>query len=112
MKTVTTLLIAATASFSLSASADTLYNDPGISDVFPMENIVFQTQERNLVKDTGQEVWSVEYEQWINPADFNSIAKQTVASALQELENNPPAAGKRANSTFTWDETAGEYQLQ
>ena len=112
MKTITTLLIAVAASFSLNANADPLYGDPDIGDVFPMENITIQDQELTIVEDTGKQIWSVSYEQWVNPADFNSTAKQTLASVLQELENNPPAAGKSSSAVFIFDETAGEYQLQ
>ena len=119
MKTITTLLIAVAASFSLNANADSfyedpLYGDPGIGDVFPMKDINYQKQEVSFVKDTGEQVWSVEYEQWVNPADFNSTAKLTVADVLHELETNPPAAGgvRPNNGVFIYDENAGEYQLQ
>lgn len=114
MKTITTLLIAVAASFSLNANADSsLYNDPGIGDVFPIENVSYKATDVTYVKDTGEEVWNVEYEQWVNPADFNSTAKLTVADVLQKLETNPPAAGGiRQNDVFIYDETAGEYQLQ
>lgn len=118
MKTLTTLLIAVAASFSLNANADTLnadsiYGDPGIGDVFPMNDVSYQSNEVTYVQDTGEEVWSVEYEQWVNPADFNSTAKQTVADVLYELETNPPAAGNiRPNGVFIYNENAGEYQLQ
>ena len=113
MKTITILLIAAAAAFSMTANANELYNDPAIDDVFPMENVGIQEQAiRPDIADTGKQVWSISYEQWVNPADFNSTAKQTIASALQELENNPPAAGKRSSAVFIWDETADEYQLQ
>jgi len=116
MKTMTTLLIAAavaTAAFSITANADEYYNDPGIGDAFPMQPIVARDQAiRADIADTGKLVWSTRYEEWVNPADFNSTAKQSVASALQELENNPPAADKRSSAVFIWDKTADEFQLQ
>jgi len=115
MKTITTLLIAVAASFSLNANADSsIYDDPGIGDVFPMNDVSYQSNEVTYVQDTGEEVWSVEYEQWVNPADYNSTAKLTVADILQELETNPPAAGgvRPNNGVFIYNETAGEYQLQ
>ena len=111
MKTLTTLLIAVTASVSLNVNANELYNDPGIDDVFPMNAVTIQEQNVTFVEDTGQQVWSVEYEQWVNPADFNSTNKETLAGIEKELETNPPAAGKSSNSVFIWDEMAGEYQL-
>ena len=113
MKTITTLLIAIAASFTLNANADTsLYGDPGIGDVFPMNDVSYQSNEVTYVQDTGEQVWSVEYEQWVNPADFNSTAKLTVADILQELETNPPAAGgvRPSNGVFIYNETAGEYR--
>lgn len=113
MKTIITLLITVTAAFSMTANANELYNDPAMGDVFPMQNVVIQKQAIKAdVADTGKLIWSTPYEQWVNPADFNSTAKQTIASALQELEDNPPAAGNRSNAVFIWDETADEFQLQ
>ena len=112
MKTITTLLLAATVTFSVNANADAVHNDPGINDVFPVKETQIKPQQVDLIADTGQEVWSVEYEQWVNPADFNSIAKESVANALRELEKYPPAAGKRSGEVFIWDETADEFQLQ
>jgi hypothetical protein len=113
MKTITTFIIAAATTFSLTAAnAASVHGDPGIGDVFPMQDIVLKQQVINTVKDTGDLVWSVEYEEWVNPADFNPVSKATVASALRDLENNPPAAGQRSTEVFKWDEMAGEYQLQ
>ena len=78
-----------------------------------MNDVSYQASKVTYVKHTGEEIWSVEYEQWVNPADFNSTAKLTVADILQELETNPPASGGiRPNDVFIYDETAGEYQLQ
>ena len=112
MKILSTLIIAAVTAFTVNANADSLYNDPGIGDVFPVKDIAIQQQQITIVEDTGKEVWSVEYEQWINPADLNFYGNQSVANALRELENNPPAAGKRSDEVFIWDEVADEYQLQ
>ncbi len=113
MKTLNSLLIALTAAVSLNANADPLYGDPAIDDIFPMEDVAIKHQTiKTDIADTGRLVWSVPYEQWVNPADFNSSAKRTIASALQELENNPPASGSYSRELFKWDETAGEYQLQ
>ncbi|WP_198263913.1 hypothetical protein [sulfur-oxidizing endosymbiont of Gigantopelta aegis] len=114
MKTLATLLFAATAALSFNANADAVHGDPAIGDVFPVQNVTLQTQALNTVADTGEEVWSVAYEEYVNPADFNlnRSSTTTLASALQALDNNPPAAGSQAQSVFTWDETADEYQLQ
>ena len=116
MKTLATLLFAATAavSFTANAATDSLYGDPAIADVFPMQSVELQTQAVKQVADTGEKVWSVAYEEYVNPADFNLEAQQAVnlAGALASLENNPPASGGQSQSVFQWDETADEYQLR
>ncbi len=114
MKTLTTLLFALSSVVAVNASADALYADPAIADVFPVQAVTIQTQSVTHVADTGQLVWSAAYEEYVNPADFNASYQQTttLASALETLDNNPPAAGRTSHSTFVWDTTAGEYQLQ
>ena len=112
MKTLTTLIFAATAAFAVNANADAVHGDPDIGDVFPIQETSLQPQSINSIADTGKEVWSVEYEEYVNPADFNLTTQNSVASMLQELDSNPPAAGAHSDNTFKWDETAGEYQLQ
>ena len=111
MKTIATIIFATVTTISLNANAAPVHGDPGIGDVFPIQDITIQPGEIKMVRNSGKEVWSVTYEEWVNPADFNSDARQTIASALNQLENNPPAAGKYSQ-TFIWDNTAGEYQLQ
>ena len=111
MKTLTTLLLAAAASVSLNANAS-VYGDPAMGDVFPMEAVTIQTQATHNVADTGKLVWSVAYEEYVNPADFNTTSTETLAGVLSTLESNPPAAGSANNSTFVWDATADEYQLR
>jgi len=115
MKTLSTLIFAATAAFAVNANAgtDALHGDPAINDVFPIQEISLQPQSIKSVADTGKQVWSIEYEEYVNPADFNLTSQNSVASMLQELENNPPAAGgTRTGDIFKWDSTADEYQLQ
>ena len=115
MKTLSTLIFAATTAFAVNANAgtDALHGDPAINDVFPIQATSIQPQALKNIADTGKQVWSVEYEEYVNPADFNLIEQNSVASLIQELENNPPAAGgTHAGDTFKWDATAGEYQLQ
>ncbi len=113
MKTLTTLLFAVTAAVSFNASADALHGDPAINDVFPIQTTSIQPQQVTNRADTGELVWSVAYEEYVNPADFNLVSTQTLAGALQALDSNPPAAGgMTSQSPFVWDSTAGEYQLQ
>ena len=115
MKTLSTLIIAATTAFTVNANAgtDALHGDPAINDVFPIQETSIQPQALKTIADTGKEVWSVEYEEYVNPADFNLIEQNSVAGLIKEMENNPPAAGGTlTGDTFKWDATAGEYQLQ
>ncbi len=125
MKTLTTLIFAATAAFAVNANADAVHGDPDIGDVFPIQetslqphsiNTIADTSEPvwylNTVTDNGKNAWSVEYEEYVNPANLNQISQNSVASMLQELDSNPPAAGAYSDDVFKWDETAGEYQLQ
>ena len=56
-------------------------------------------------------VWSSEYEEYVNPADF----KQEVVSmddVNQYMGSNPTAAGTNSSSVFIYNEMAGEYHLQ
>ncbi len=113
MKTLATLLFAAATAVTFNANADTVHGDPGMADAFPVQEVQLQPQAVKAVADTGKQVWSVAFEEYVNPADFNlsSTPATTVASALQTMDNNPPAAGSQSQSVFKWNETAGEYQL-
>ncbi|WP_198263745.1 hypothetical protein [sulfur-oxidizing endosymbiont of Gigantopelta aegis] len=85
MKTLTTLLFAVATSVSFTANAGSydsaLYGDPAINDVFPMASTLLQAQTVNTVADTGELVWSVEYEEFVNPADFN-VTRTTQTTSL------------------------------
>jgi hypothetical protein len=116
MKNLTILAIITSAAFiSLNANADALMDiiHPESADLFPSDTITIQEQEVTMVEDTGREVWRIEFEQWVNPADFNPTNYLSVTDVNQAMENNPPAAGNsRSNSVLTWDEVADEYYLQ
>ena len=57
-------------------------------------------------------VWSVEFEEYVNPADFKQ-AKTADSRDINELvRNNPTAAGKNSRNVFVYNEVAGEYHLQ
>ena len=54
-------------------------------------------------------VWGGENDGFI----LNSIVENSVAGALLELENNPPAVNhSNSNEVFIYNELAGEYHLQ
>jgi len=57
-------------------------------------------------------VWSTEYEQYVNPADFKPAEIASVGDVNQYLGSNPTAAGKSNGNVFIYNETAGEYHLQ
>jgi hypothetical protein len=37
-----------------------------------------------ITANANQEVWSVEYEQWINPADFNSAVSKSEVRTIKD----------------------------
>ncbi len=57
-------------------------------------------------------VWSTEYEQYVNPTDFNQSEIANLGDLNQYLGSNPTAAGQSGGETFIYNETAGEYHLQ
>ena len=57
-------------------------------------------------------VWSTEYEQYVNPADFEPSEIASVSDINQYMDGNPAAAGKSSGTVFIYNETAGEYHLQ
>ncbi|MCU7798720.1 MAG: hypothetical protein KZQ70_00910 [gamma proteobacterium symbiont of Lucinoma myriamae] len=57
-------------------------------------------------------VWSYEYEQYVNPADFKQAALASANDVNQYMSRQPTAAGERSDSVFIYNETAGEYHLQ
>ncbi len=58
-------------------------------------------------------VWSTEYEQYVNPADFKQGDIADLGSANQYIASHPTAAGKmKGRETFIYNEIAGEYHLQ
>ena len=57
-------------------------------------------------------VWSYEYEQYVNPADFKQAEVASIGDVNQYLGSNPTAAGKSSGNVFIYNETAGEYHLQ
>ncbi|MCU7833818.1 MAG: hypothetical protein KZQ83_01095 [gamma proteobacterium symbiont of Taylorina sp.] len=100
MKTLTTLIIATAASFSLNANAidvDTL----SAGEIFPIQNTSIQEQMKTVSGNTDSLVYDIDSETF-------SYINQSVAGALSEMENNPPAAGKSGNNSsfpsYFWNE--------
>ena len=57
-------------------------------------------------------VWSTEYEQYVDPADFKQADIASLGGVNQYLGSNPTAAGKSSANVFIYNEVAGEYHLQ
>ncbi len=57
-------------------------------------------------------VWSAEYEQYVNPADFKRAEIADAGDVNQYMGSHPAAAGSNRHSVFIYNETAGEYHLQ
>ena len=108
MKTLTTLIAVVAASFAINVNADAVHDEPGIGDVFPIQAVTYQESVKST-SNPHELVWGGENEGYI----LNSIVENSIASALLELENNPPAAGRsNSNEVFIYNNTAGEYHLQ
>ena len=109
MKTLTTLIAVVATSFALNANAE--YTDTevlNIGEIFPIQTTSVQSSEVASVSIPNEMVWDSNSEGYIS----NSIVENSVAGALLELENNPPAAGGSSNEVFIYNELAGEYHLQ
>ena len=87
MKTITTLIIAAAASFSLNANAGV--NTNNLNEVF-------------FLNETVEE----EYQH------TSSTSEQNISSIITEMERNPPAAGghSASNAFFLNENLEEEYQ--
>lgn len=116
MKTFTTIFAAAaiaTIGISGAVQADELMDiiHPESADLFDHSDGYTSSEQTGIVSlndNSGERVWSFEYEQYVNPEDFR---KTDYADINQYMEDNPTAAGSRSESVFKWNETAGEYQL-
>ena len=110
MKTLTTLIAVAATSFALNANAEFTDTEVlSIGEIFPIQTSSAQPSEVASVSIPNEMVWGGEQKGFI----LNSTVENSIASALLELENNPPAAGRsNTNEVFIYNDTAGEYHLQ
>jgi len=121
MKTFKTLLTATL--FASVAITGTAQADNSLSNLIYEEssNIYSEATHQNSTQEgivsysddaNKNAIWSSEYEQYVNPADF----KQDVASingVNQYMGSNPTAAGRmKGREIFIYNETVGEYHLQ
>ena len=107
MKTLTTLITVVATSFTLNANAFNV-DELTIGEVFPIHDTSTQPSEVASVSLPNEMVWGGENEGFI----LNSTVENSVASALLELENNPPAGGGYSKEVFIWNEMDGDYHLQ
>ncbi|MCU7939310.1 MAG: hypothetical protein KZQ64_12465 [gamma proteobacterium symbiont of Bathyaustriella thionipta] len=57
-------------------------------------------------------VWSYEFEEYVNPADFEQPELSSVADVNQYMGSKPTASGSDQHEVFIYNEMAGEYHLQ
>ena len=109
MKTLTTLIAVVATSFTLNANAEYIDTETlNIGEIFPIQETRVQSSELASVSLPNELVWGGEHEGWV-PV---TIVENSVADALLELKNNPPAAGAYTKEVFFYNELAGEYHLQ
>ena len=109
MKTLTTLIAVVATSFAINVNAE--YTDTetlNIGEVFPIQETSPRNSEETTTSNPNEMVWNSDSEGYIS----KSSEENSVASALLELENNPPAAGSSSREVFIYNEIAGEYHLQ
>ena len=121
MKTLKTLLTATL--FASVAITATVQADNSLSSLIYEEssNIYGEVSHQNSTQtdilsygDNSNQtsVWSTEYEQYVNPADFQQADIASVGDINQHMSSNPAAAGQSSGSVFIYNEIAGEYHLQ
>ena len=110
MKTLTTLIAVVATSFAINANAEYIDTETlSIGEIFPIQEVSYSSAEVVSVSLPNEMVWGGENKGWI----LNTTQENAVASALLELESNPPAAGRsNTREIFIWNDNAGDYQLQ
>ncbi len=120
MKTLKTLLTSAL--FASVAITGTVQADNSLSSLIYEEssNIYSEATHQNSTQEgivsysddaNSKAVWSAEFEEYVNPADFKPDVAN-IGDVNQYMESNPTAAGKSSSNVFIYNETAGEYHLQ
>jgi hypothetical protein len=119
MKTLLISAIVASAAFTGLVQADNSLSSliyENSSNIFAAA--VYTKSTEDSIRSYGDNynqnsVWSFEYEQYVNPADFKQNTIASVGDVNQYMGSNPTAAGKmKGPETFIYNETAGEYHLQ
>jgi hypothetical protein len=121
MKNLKTLLTSAL--FTSVALIGTVQADNSLSSLIYEEssNIYSEATHQNSIPEgiisysdnaNSNAVWSSEYEQYVNPADFKQAEVASIEEVNQYMVSNPTAAEKNRSNVFIYNETAGEYHLQ
>ncbi|MCW8931154.1 MAG: hypothetical protein OQL19_13045 [Gammaproteobacteria bacterium] len=111
------------ASFAISGSVQAdqwdneLYNiiHPESADIFNIGESKSSTEQGivSLHDDHNKNsVWSYEFEQYVNPADFGASALTDAHDVNRYMGSNPTAAGGSTREVFIYNENGGEYHLQ
>ena len=118
MKTLLTSTILASLVFAGTAQADInlsnlIYEES--SNIYT--DVTYKESSADSIRSYGDDynqnsVWSYEYEQYVNPADFKQAEIASIDNVNQYMGSNPTAAGKSSGNVFIYNETAGEYHLQ
>ncbi|MCU7940006.1 MAG: hypothetical protein KZQ64_13240 [gamma proteobacterium symbiont of Bathyaustriella thionipta] len=118
LKIIVASSVIAVASLSVTAQADELMDiiHPESADLFPADTSLKPSEPTGIKSYSdvnGDIVWSTEYEEYVNTADF--VADNSINSAQginRYMESNPTAAGQSSEEVFKYDETYGGYMLQ
>ena len=112
MKTITTLIIAAATSFSLSANADvnnTINDNLFLNDTIDEEySYINATSDQNMTRVLSVDNHSSNQLSFLNNnldeeyRHTDNSAEQNIASILTAIEQNPTAAGGRSRNESTF----------
>lgn len=113
LKTIFAAAIVTSVSIAGSANADQLMDTihPESADLFDHSTMISASGKNDIVSlndNNGNEVWSFEFEQYVNPDDYSA---RSYADINQYLEANPTAAGGTGEEVFKLNEIDDDYHL-
>ncbi len=119
LKLIFASTVIAASLLSVTAQADELMDiiHPESADLFHFDRTLRPSESTPVISlsddKNSNKVWSYEYEEYVNPADFvanNSITN--MSDVNRYMDENPSAAGKTSSDVFKWDATYDGYLLQ
>lgn len=121
LKLVLTSALFASIAFSASVQAEQ-WDDALYNIIHPESADIFNVGEYKQAGEVGifslnddynpNSVWSYEFEEYVNPADYQRPELAGTDDVNKYMGNNPTAAGHNTREVFIYNETAGEYHLQ